>query len=369
MPVPPLLGGAIEKFFYAMGPVWAAKGHRVYHISRQYGDLPQAEEINGVYHRRYCSKDSSGNMIVDKFRDFCYTDRVVRDLPPSDVIVSNTFFLPLLAGKHASRLFVHAARFPKGQLALYSKAGLVQFPSAAVLEAARVQAPQLEDIYCVLPYALPSNPLENLPAAKTEVPEALKQLLYVGRVHPEKGVDLLLESLLLIPEDIQTGLHLRVVGPVDESAGGGGQRYMDKLTALAKRSKATIDFVGPVFDADKLAKIYESADLFIYPSLADKGETFGVAALEALANATPSLVSDLDCFKDFIKEGKNGFIFDHHADAPDAALAQKLIEAFAQAPRWPQLCQNSLDTAAEFTLDKIADQFLEKFEEIAQRHD
>jgi len=45
-----------------------------------------------------------------------------------------------------------------------------------------------------------------------------------------------------------------------------------------------IDWVGPVFDADRLARHYERATVFAYPSLAEKGEAFGVAPLEAMAS-------------------------------------------------------------------------------------
>ena len=43
LPVPPLLGGAVEKCWQALGQEFARRGHQVTHVSRAYGDLPARE--------------------------------------------------------------------------------------------------------------------------------------------------------------------------------------------------------------------------------------------------------------------------------------------------------------------------------------
>lgn len=55
--------------------------------------------------------------------------------------------------------------------------------------------------------------------------------------------------------------------------------------------------------------------------MADNGETFGVAPLEALELGLATIVSDLDCFKDFISDGENGLVFDRHSNRADDLLA------------------------------------------------
>ena len=52
LPVPPLLGGAVEKVWFNLGKEFARRGHEVTHVSRAFKDLPAHEVIDGVSHRR-----------------------------------------------------------------------------------------------------------------------------------------------------------------------------------------------------------------------------------------------------------------------------------------------------------------------------
>ena len=51
-PVPPLLGGAVEKVWFALGQEFVRQGHQVVQISRRHPDLPESEVIAGVRHAR-----------------------------------------------------------------------------------------------------------------------------------------------------------------------------------------------------------------------------------------------------------------------------------------------------------------------------
>ncbi len=88
-------------------------------------------------------------------------------------------------------------------------------------------------------------------------------LLYVGRLVPEKRVDLLAELMpLLAPR----GVRLAVVG------GGPLEARL--------RATAGVRCLGFVRDRDELARLYGCCDLFVHPSSI---ETFGLGVLEALA--------------------------------------------------------------------------------------
>jgi len=63
-------------------------------------------------------------------------------------------------------------------------------------------------------------------------------------------------------------------------------------------------FAGYV-KGEELASIYASSDLFVFPS---PTETFGNSALEALACGTPVIGADSGGLKDFIQNGRNGFL-------------------------------------------------------------
>ena len=46
----------------------------------------------------------------------------------------------------------------------------------------------------------------------------------------------------------------------------------------AKTIGGQIEWLGPEYDPDRLAGLYGSMDIFCYPSLAEKGETFGAVS-------------------------------------------------------------------------------------------
>lgn len=95
-------------------------------------------------------------------------------------------------------------------------------------------------------------------------------LLYVGRLAPEKNVDILLKALT-IANLAWENLHLLVVGD------GPSRR---ELQLLAPRN---VTFLG-YRAGDELSQAYASADIFICPSVT---ETFGNVVLEAMASSLP----------------------------------------------------------------------------------
>jgi hypothetical protein len=52
LPVPPLLGGAVERSMQTLGRHWATAGCSVTHISRRFPGLAEEETVDGVHHRR-----------------------------------------------------------------------------------------------------------------------------------------------------------------------------------------------------------------------------------------------------------------------------------------------------------------------------
>jgi glycosyltransferase involved in cell wall biosynthesis/predicted metal-dependent phosphoesterase TrpH len=95
-------------------------------------------------------------------------------------------------------------------------------------------------------------------------------VLYSGRVTHEKGADLLADSFLLARER-EPRLQLVI-------AGGGPEQQR-----LAERLGEAVSFLGWL-SGRELARIYASADMFLFPSATD---TFGQVILEAQASGLP----------------------------------------------------------------------------------
>ena len=361
LPVPPRMGGAVEKIWYALGTEFARRGHEVVHISRRCLDLPREEVIAGVRHVRVPGADTPRSMVLLKGLDLLYSLRVLPMLPEADILVTHTFWLPMLVrSRRLGRLYVHAARYPKGQMRFYSHAARLQTVSRPILDAMVREVPRLADKIRCIPNPLPGE--ASLPPEAGAVRK--KEILYVGRVHPEKGIALLLDAFARIPETERAGWNLVVVGPAEAKYGGGGEAYLAELKRRAGAVADQVAWTGAVFDPERLHQYYREASLFVYPSLAEKGETFGLAPLEAMAQGCPALVSNLDCFRDFIEEDLNGWVFDHRSADPAGTLASRLRGLMAPGSPIAETAARARQTAEAYSLERIATQYLEDFESL-----
>lgn len=355
LPVPPLLGGGVEKVWLALGKEFARRGHEVTHLSRAYPGLPAEQTLDGVRHRRAGGFASPKSLAVLKGLDLLYSLQRRLDLPAADILVTHLFWLPMFvrSRKHGA-LYVHAARYPKGQMGLYRHAARVQTVSAPVAAAILEQTPALANRVRMIPNCLPG---ECAQAIERETAGRERTILYVGRVHPEKGLELLLEAFRAI-----RGWKLRIVGPWATAQGGGGEAHQASLRQSAQG--LDVEWVGPVFDPAALDAHYRRASIFVYPSLAERGETFGLAPLEAMARGCATLVSDLGCFKDFIRDGENGIVFDHRQKGALAAQLAKLADD--GAGHRERLGQAGRQTARDYLPERIAGLFLEDFAAILE---
>ena len=359
-PVPPLLGGAVEKAWYDLGREFARQGHSVTHLSRRFSGLPTEEIIEGVRHVRVSGFDAPRSLLLLKFYDLLYSIRVIRHLPVADILVTNTFWLPLLVrSRKYGRLYIHVARYPKGQLRYYRHADRLQTVSQPIAREIVRQAPAVEKQITVIPY--PVGLPEQGTAESCSDGDTPLNILYAGRIHPEKGIHLLLKALAMLELSLSQNLVVRFVGPWQVSQGGGGESYWRELHDTAEAASCSVEWVGPVFEREKLNGYYRQADLFIYPSLAEKGETFGLAPLEAMAHCCPPLVSGLECFQDFVADDENGFIFDHRSPQPERALASRLASALKNRQHLIECGKKARIKAEEFSLPKIAALYLNDF--------
>lgn len=360
LPVPPIMGGAVEKGWFAVAQEFARAGHEVTQISRAVPQFPPREIIEGVQHVRVPGFDTPRSLVWLKFLDLIYSWRVKAVLPPADIILTNTFWLPiLLRDPSRGQLYVHVGRYPKGQLRFYRHAARLQTPTSVIARAVEEEVPQLRDRIAVIPYPRP-EPIS--PATPSPLAARPQTMLYVGRLHPEKGVHLLLDAFAQNREAL-AGWRLVVVGPSESKFGGGGAEYGQRLQALA-RDAGNVELTGPIFDAAQLEQQFRNARLFVYPSLAERGETFGLAPLEAMAQGCAVLVSSLDCFRDFVLENETGFFFDHRAADPAQALGQKLTALVANESLLARVADAGYWKSLSLSLGNVAAQFLQDFERI-----
>lgn len=110
--------------------------------------------------------------------------------------------------------------------------------------------------------------------------EDVRTLLFLSRVHPKKGIEVLLDAWAGL-ERQHAGWQLRIAGPGDAD-------YIEALKARASQNGSRrVAFTGPLYGAEKDAA-YRNADLFVLPT---HSENFGMVVAEALSHECPAIVS------------------------------------------------------------------------------
>lgn len=121
-----------------------------------------------------------------------------------------------------------------------------------------------------------------------------KNILFLSRVHPKKGVNFLIEAVGLLKEEMKD-YTITIAGPGEAS-------YINYLKNLARKKGVSglFEFIGPVFGSGKWP-LYRKADLFVLPTIS---ENFGIVVPESLASGTPVIstngapweeLSELNC--------------------------------------------------------------------------
>lgn len=358
LPVPTLRGGAVPRMWQGLAEQFARAGHEVTIFARAFAGQPERETIAGVRYLRWGGFDQSLSVRKDLLKDLAYAVRANRRLPAGDVLITNDFWLPVFAVRRraAGKVVINANRFPKGQFWLYRKASRIAAASTAVRDAIATQCPALAARTRVFP-----NPIDTAvfqPALARPTSAGPKTLLFIGRVHPEKGVHLLVGAFQILHAQ-RPGWRLQIIGPVATAQGGGGDAYLKRLQHLA--AGCPVEFCDPIYDLARLADAYRAADLFCYPSIAEQGESFGVAPLEAMACGVAPIVSALACFRDFLTPGETGWSFDHRAPNPAGALAEQLLVAATDDARRTAIAACAAQTARQFSHEAVASDYLTDF--------
>ena len=137
-------------------------------------------------------------------------------------------------------------------------------------------------------------------------------LLYVGRVQPLKGPELLLESVARM--GLNEELKVLIVGG-DVT----GDEEMTKVRRLAEELGIDhlVSFEGTV-PHKRLVHYYNAADLCVVPSFY---ESFGLVAAEAMACGTPVVATAVGGLPETVKDGLNGSLI---RDRNPEALAEKI---------------------------------------------
>jgi glycosyltransferase involved in cell wall biosynthesis len=165
-------------------------------------------------------------------------------------------------------------------------------------------------------------------------------VLFLGRLIPRKGADILIEAFA---QACPQSARLVIAGPEGEP---GYREYLERR-ARGSGVDARVLFTGPVYDEEKKA-LFADADVFVLPS---RYENFANSPAEAMACGIPVIITDACGIRSLV-EGRAGLVIAPEKEALAGAL-RKLIDDKALYARLKEGCRRVAD---QLSWDRLVEQ-------------
>ena len=177
-----------------------------------------------------------------------------------------------------------------------------------------------------------------------------KTILFLGRIFPGKGLDVLVRAFSRIAR-IRSDVYLLIAGPDNWGYKNELEEMLDR-EAIPERVIFTGMLIG-----DKKKAAFSCADLFVYPSYS---EGFSNAVLEAMAWGLPVIISPQCNFPEVQTRGAGRVI------EPEVGQLEKVISGLLDQP---EICRQMGDRGRalvndQYTWDKIAENMIAAYERI-----
>ncbi|HJW88018.1 MAG TPA: glycosyltransferase, partial [Dehalococcoidia bacterium] len=185
-------------------------------------------------------------------------------------------------------------------------------------------------------------------------PEDKDILLFVGRMEPLKGLDLLLHMVRCLGH--REGLRLLIVG--------GDWQSTEEIARLRRLAfelgiYERVTLWGAV-EQERLPLFYAAASVCIVPSYY---ESFGLVAMEALASGTPVVASCTGGVRDILENGWNGYLI----PSRDPWLFARYVESILDhAELGQRMGQAGRASAQQYSWSQVAEGVLSGYQEVLQ---
>jgi len=295
-----------------------------------------------------------------------------RELPNFDVVHAHEYttfeniILNYYATKHNIPYVLHA----HGSLPRIGKASIKWFydqvfgyrilrDASKVIALTEVEARQYEKMgvprgkIAIIPNGIDLEEYRELPPKgcfkkKFGIDEDKKIILYLGRIHKIKGIDILIKGFAKVVEMLENA-RLAVVGPDDG--------YLGEIEALVKALKIEDKtlILGPLFGKDKL-EAFVDADVYVLPS---RYETSPMTVLEAVACGTPVVLTEKCGIAEYFRD-KVGLV----VKPEPKHIAEALLEMLLNLDKQNTFRENCKTVTERFNISKTISKLEEVYEEI-----
>ena len=179
-----------------------------------------------------------------------------------------------------------------------------------------------------------------------------KTIIFVGRLHPVKGVSYLIEAMAIVQREIPDAKLILVGDGVERS----------RLEGLSKKLdlNGCIQFVGQV-QQERIPTLLQQADLFALPSLS---EGFPVVILEAMATGLPIVATNVGGIPDILEEGVDGYLV--NAKRP-AEVADRMLVLLRNDKLREEISVNNREKAKLYTWDIVAGKVEKEYQMVIRR--
>ena len=160
-------------------------------------------------------------------------------------------------------------------------------------------------------------PIKSFARRRLGLRSSERIILFVGRIEPLKGIDILIDTAAQLHED--ENFVVLIVG--------GDARAREQMEALRSQAEVLgvdhhISFVGAVEHHD-LPLYYNAADVCVVPS---HYESFGLVAVESMACGTPVVASRVGGLTTTIADGETGYLIPWRCAEPFAERLELLLD-------------------------------------------
>ncbi len=178
-------------------------------------------------------------------------------------------------------------------------------------------------------------------------------LLFVGRLVPYKGADMIIAALDRLAPNFKARVCLRIVGD------GSERIYLENLVKALNLTEQ-VEFVGWVPQAET-RNYYQSSDIFCFPSVREFG---GAVVLEAMASGLPCIVVNNGGIGEYVTE-KTGFRIEPRSREYVISQLKQHLEQLLENPdlRY-QMSISAIERASEFTWERKIEKILDLYQEV-----
>lgn len=340
---PPDVVGGLARHVYGLSRELVRQGHQVYVLTRVVPGLPAEATEDGVRVRRvvpYFQEPYDFRLWVSHL-NFALLEAgvdLLRSLGGRAILhahdwltafaakgLKNLFRVPLVSTIHATEHGRNGGIHDDGQQYINDVEWWLTYEAWRVVVCSQAMRQEVQRLFgltadkvAVIPNGVE---LRLAPPGGTFSREAFaapgeRLLLQVGRLVPEKGAAVLLQTLPILLQRHRVRAVITGTGP-----------YKEDLIRLAKQLGVAdrVLFTGWLSD-DQVQHLYGAADVAVVPSLY---EPFGIVALEAMAAAVPLVVSDVGGLAEIVADGRTGLKVP--PGSPQALAAA--IDALLRHPR------------------------------------